>query len=183
MGSSKLDLPFKKHTIIEEVINQLSASKVNEIILVTGAYQDRIQDLFADNQNLHFVHNSQYQEGMTTSIQCGVSSSSAQADAYLICLGDLPFITTAEYNQVIDQFNTNYEEQPLIIRPFAGKIPAHPVLFSKHFKQDLTQTPFKEGAKEVLKKNSSFVTEIYFQSKNAIRDIDTPEAYIDLLGH
>jgi len=46
MKKSKLDLPFKNHTIIEEVEFQLSNSLINEIIIVIGSYTNEIEKLF-----------------------------------------------------------------------------------------------------------------------------------------
>jgi len=45
MKRCKLDLPFKNHTIIEEVIQQLVRSDIDELIVVTGHYRSEVETL------------------------------------------------------------------------------------------------------------------------------------------
>jgi len=42
MGSSKMLLPFKGRSMIENVISNVSKSKADEIIVVLGAYFDEL---------------------------------------------------------------------------------------------------------------------------------------------
>ena len=52
MKKFKLGLPFKNHTIIEEVLFQLSKTSIKEIILVTGHYKKSIEKLLATNSTI-----------------------------------------------------------------------------------------------------------------------------------
>ena len=90
MGKCKLDLPFKSHTIIEEVLWQLSKTSVEEVFVVTGHYKNRIDNLLSNRADISIVHNPNYALGMTSSIQCGIKEAAKNSSGYLICLGDLP---------------------------------------------------------------------------------------------
>ncbi len=183
MKSCKLNLPFKKHTIIEEVLFQLLQTEINEIIVVTGHYKDSITSLIPENKKIKCVHNAEYHKGMTTSIQLGVKSSSKKASGYMICLGDMPFIETADYNVILKQFLKNNEDTPSILRPFHKDLPGNPTIFSHHFKDDILALEYMEGAKPLLKKFSKTVVSIVMETDHIIRDIDTTMDYERTKGY
>ena len=177
MKKFKLDLPFKKHTIIEEVLLQLSKTSIEEIILVTGHYKERIENLLAANTTIKIIHNHNYALGMTTSIQRGVQEASKNTKGYLICLGDLPFISTEEYNQVLLKIESVHSGKPVIVRPFFHNTPANPVFFSSHFKNDLLNLKYMEGAKPLINKNLKNVHKVILETDSIIKDIDTLNEY------
>jgi len=180
MKKSKLNLAFKKHTIIEEVVFQLSASLINDIILVTGSYKEEIEKLFSKNTQLKFTYNSNYKLGMTSSIQCGLKAVALDSDGYLICLGDMPFIRAEDYSKIILNFNAQYTNSPLIIRPYVNELPANPVLFSKHFKKEILALNSKQGAKPVIQNNLQFLQKIQL-NKSTLKDIDTENDYLNFV--
>jgi molybdenum cofactor cytidylyltransferase len=183
MKKFKLDLAFKSHTIIEEVLWQLSGTSIEETIVITGHYKERIENLLANNTSVKIIHNKDYALGMTTSIQCGVQEASKDTKGYLICLGDLPFISTEEYNQILLKIESVYNGDPIIVRPFFNETPANPVFFSSHFKEDLLNLEYMEGAKALISKNLEKLHKIILKTDNAIKDIDTPKEYNNYRKH
>ena len=66
MGSAnKLLLKYKSHTIIEEVLEQLSHSGVDDILIVTGFEKARIEKSVVGHltDRVALVHNSNYRPG------------------------------------------------------------------------------------------------------------------------
>jgi len=178
MKKFKLDLPFKKHTIIEEVLWQLSKTTIKEIIVVTGHYKDRVENLLVASTVVKIVHNPEYALGMTSSIQSGIRNASRDSKGYLLCLGDLPFISTADYRQILSKIESLYNiNTPVIVRPFFQSTPGNPVFFSSHFKNDLLTLDQMEGAKPLVKKNMESVHKIQLDTDSIIKDIDTPDEY------
>ena len=177
MERCKLDLPFKNHTIIEEVLLQLSKIAVTEILVVTGHYKDRLENLLSGNKGITITHNTHYAKGMTTSIQCGVKKASINSDGYLICLGDLPLISSEGYKIVLDAVKSSIHPRQLIVRPFHREIPGHPVFFGADFKDDILDLKEAEGAKSLFKSHSNFVQKLKINSASIIKDFDTPNQY------
>jgi molybdenum cofactor cytidylyltransferase len=51
VGQNKLLLPFKNHTVLEEVLFQLSRSQVEDVLVITGFERNRIEELLAGINN------------------------------------------------------------------------------------------------------------------------------------
>ena len=181
MKKFKLGLPFKNHTIIEEVLFQLSKTSIKEIILVTGHYKESIEKLLATNSTIKIIHNKNYALGMTTSIQCGILEASTNAKGFLICLGDLPFILATEYNKILSKIESIDDKNPFIVRPFFKNKPANPVFFSRHFKNDLLDLKHMEGAKILIKRNGNYLHNLMLETESGIMDIDTPLDYANYI--
>jgi len=114
---------------------------------------------------------------MTTSIQSGIRAASKKSIGYLICLGDLPFIQSEEYDEILSVIGSANEKKPFIIHPFFKDIPANPVFFSAHFKDELLDLKQMEGAKSIIKSNSDKVTKLMLKTDHITADIDTPMDY------
>ena len=110
---NKLLLPFKNNTFIEHVVSQLLQSKVDEIIVVLGHEKDKVKQLLTQKEVV-FTVNTAYNYGMTPPIQMGIKATSKNTDGYLICLSDMPFLTTGDYNKILTSISGNKE----IILPF-----------------------------------------------------------------
>src|SRR4051812_30983807 len=92
MGSiNKLLLQYKGKTIIETTLINILASKIDEVIVVTGHEEEKVQAAI-QHLPVTIIHNSDYAKGMTTSIQIGIKH--AKESGYMICLGDMFKITS-----------------------------------------------------------------------------------------
>ncbi len=171
--NNKLTLPYLNSTILETVVNQIQQSKVDEIILVLGHEQEKIKELFIENQRIHFCYNSRHLSGMTTSIQTGIQSTAKDTNGYLICLSDMPFLDKNDYNKIL-QATTQKKE---ILIPFINQQKGNPVYFSKHFKPNILAHQAMNGCKEIVMANKNFVRKIFFKNNHILKDIDTQKDY------
>ncbi len=178
MGAkNKLLLPFKGSTFIEHVVNELLQSNVNEIIVVLGHEKDKIKQLFTQKKMI-FTVNENYNSGMTSSIQSGVRAASKSTDGFLVCLSDMPFLTTTDYNKILASSTENKE----IILPFYHNQKGNPVYFSKDFKEEILNYKEPEGCKGIIKNNPSFLVKIPFDNAHILKDIDTEEEFLGIEG-
>jgi len=130
------------------------------------------------NRSIQFVQNPNYAEGMTTSIRAGVQAASSGALGFMICLSDLPFIETAEYQELMDQFKLLLAENPqLILRPVVGDQPGNPVLFSASYREELLSHVKMEGCRGLIRQYKERVHRHPMNTDHVLRDIDTPEEY------
>ena len=171
---NKMLLPYKESTVIGTVVAALGKSLVNEIIIVDN--QDaRIVDHFDNNTSMKFVTNFDADQGLTSSIQCGVKAVSQNSTGILVCLGDMPLLTSIDYNILINKLLEINNKAILI--PSYGNMKGNPVLFSPHFKEEILSLQDGNGCKPVVVANNDFVIEIPFANSNCHVDIDTMDDY------
>ncbi|MEO6221320.1 MAG: nucleotidyltransferase family protein, partial [Ginsengibacter sp.] len=108
MGSeNKLLLPFNGKPVIVTVIENIIHSGIEERIVVTGRDAGLVSDLLK-SLPVKIIYNDAFKKGMTATIQKGVSV--ANGEGYMICLGDMPFITSGEYKQLSVFFKKQRQE-------------------------------------------------------------------------
>ena len=105
---NKLFLAFKGKPLVAWVIEKISQSKADEIIIVTSELSKKLAG-FA-NDKIKVVNNPDYKIGMTTSIQKGILATSESSIGYMICLGDQPLIEIADYNKIIHCMNISFRK-------------------------------------------------------------------------
>ena len=174
MKEAKLFLPFKKHTIIEEVIDHAKSSKVDEIYIVHGDDADRWRRI-ANNKGILPIYNPNYKKGQSTSVKVGVERISRNVEGVLFLLGDQPFIRSNIINGIIDTFHRR-DRASIIVPRYEGRR-GNPVLFHLKWKNDLMSLTGDEGARSILIKNHDEVGYIDFHNKFYNLDIDTKEDY------
>lgn len=178
---NKLFLEFKGKALVEWVIDQVTASKVDEIIIVTSELSNDKLIAFASDK-IKVVNNPDYKIGMTTSIQKGVASTSEECNGYMICLGDQPLIETSDYNTIIASFKDSQQKNSKIITvPFYEGKKGNPVIFSSFYKEQILVHQEPEGCKEIIQKNKNELNKINLNSPFILQDIDTKEEYDKLI--
>ena len=178
MGAeNKMGLPFKGKPMVHHVVDQLAESEAFETIIVTSEVS---QGLFPDQE---IILNEHYQTGMTSSIQVGIKAASTHADGYMICLGDLPLITTADYNKIIRSFEENLKKdaQTIVLPTFDGKN-GNPVVFSTEYKEVLLNHPHPEGCKAIVQANQEHLIFQALDTAAILQDVDRPEDYEGLIN-
>ncbi len=183
MGDTdKRFLLYKGKPLVNHVMLNLWNSEQSQLIIVM---QDNDNNLLngQDNEQIKVVVNSDYQQGMTTSIQKGVATASEQATGYMICLADQPLISTEDYNQIIDVFeNSHTINNKCIIVPFFEGKKGNPVVFSAHYREAILNHKNPEGCREIIQANKEHVIKIDMPNDHILRDVDTPEDYERLIS-
>ncbi len=129
-ATNKLQLTYRGHTIIEEVLEQLSNSKVDGILVVTGFESERIEETLRDymTDRVSFVFNRGYRLGRAESVRCAIKQIDGKTDAALFMVADKPGVTADLIDRAIDRF-INDRPAILYVETPAGR--GHPSIFSK----------------------------------------------------
>ena len=174
---NKLLLPIDGEMLILKFVKSVCASDVDDVLVVVGHEAEKIKDIL-QGQPVRFVANPSYLVGMTTSIQSGVRAVSPESDGLLICLSDMPFAETSDFNCLIHAFkNFRLPESSLIVVPVFQEKHGNPVLFSREFREKILQ--YKgDGCRGILREYPQSVMEVMMENDNLFRDVDTPEDYI-----
>lgn len=185
-GQQKLFLPYRKRTILEHMVTELLASLVEEIIVVSSPLtHDQIERMslacLPAGKGITLVSNPDHKQGMTTTIQCGVKSTASDSDGLMICLGDMPRISTAEYDQLIKSFDSSHaEDSKSILLPFHKGQKGNPVIFSSTYLQAILAHQDMEGCRGIVQSNLSHLIKVSMETDHVLVDVDTPRDYSQL---
>ncbi len=177
MGGPKQLLDFNGVPLIRHAVIQALLSECSPVIVVCGARQEAIRAVLSDLP-VHFAINDRWEEGMGTSIQCGLRQlEPSEADGMILSLADLPLIDFKTYQRLV----AIHEEtgHPIVVSHYAGTVGV-PVLFARKFFSELMDLSPGQGCKGVIQSNSGQAAK--FDCPDAAADIDTPEDYERVLA-
>ena len=167
---NKLLKPFMDSSIFGHVVKTMTNLPIAEVILVTGYEHEKIAEAIK-HSNVHIIHNSEFQTGIASSSKCGVSAASQKTEGYMICLGDMPYITMDYIKNLLDTFINS--QIPSIIVPTFQYRKGNPVIFSKNFIDDLLKIEGDKGAREVIDKHPDSIIEVQIRKETYFFDVDT----------
>jgi len=178
MGTPKQLLPWGQSIILQQVIDNASASRLGKILLVLGHRADDIAGKIKVLSKISIVINQDFKAGMSSSVKCGISHTPEDAEAFMLLLGDQPFIGSGIINQLIDYYQTG--KHGIIVPVYDGQR-GHPVIFDARYKQELLAIS-DQGAKEVTERHNRDIFEVRVDSADVLADIDTPQDYENARG-
>lgn len=174
MGTIKQILPFKNTTLLGWSLKVAKQSKANAVFCVLGANKNAIENkIQADGTTI--IINTNYKNGLSTSIVTGIQQIEKGYDSALIILADQPNITSSYLNELIKVSQENPEK--IIASNYNEKVGV-PAIFPKICFNDLKMLKGDSGAKIFILKNISRV--IKMPPTNLI-DIDTIKDYKNLI--
>ncbi|HPZ43141.1 MAG TPA: molybdenum cofactor cytidylyltransferase [Bacillota bacterium] len=173
MGMPKQLLKLGGKTMVRIVTENVLASKVDEVLVVTG---HREQEIRAEIGQLpvKILFNPNYVQGQGTSLALGAGAINDGTTAFLVFMADQPLITASLINMVIDEFK---KRNCLALRPVYQGKPGHPVILDRALRAEAVELKGDEGLRKVLQQLGSRVEYLPVQDEAAIFDIDTPETY------
>ena len=173
MKKQKMLLPFNGKTIIETVIEKVEFFLQKNMIVVVGADKEKIKKQIK-NIRAKIVVNDNYNEGMLSSVVCGLKALPESADAVLVFLGDQPHIPSEIIEKVImDWKNTSKG----ILIPSTNGRRGHPLLIGAKYFTEIEKLDPQKGLRKLSEKFKKDVLEVKCNFPGILRDIDTPEEY------
>ena len=174
---NKLLLRKNNVPLIKITFENIKASKVDNISIVLGKNLESIKNIISD-QNVNFLKNNDYQNGISTSIKKGIENLNPASCGVLICLGDMPLIKTDTYNEIIDAF---YKSNNQSIIPYFKKKRGNPILFSQlHFKELISITG-DNGAKFFINEKKNEFLSISVSDEGVLFDIDNKKQFTSFI--
>jgi molybdenum cofactor cytidylyltransferase len=177
LGTPKQNLVYKGKTLLQRAIDTAMASVCEPVIVVLGANSEVIRPAI-ENNDVIIVQNDEWKEGMSSSIRTGIMELqriSPDIKSVILMLCDQPFIDTYLLNMLI----VSKSKHGIIVSAFNDTI-GPPVLFDAVYFHDLLSLKGAEGAKTVVQKYPTWVTEIPFPQGGI--DIDTMEDFEEIVA-
>ena len=143
------------------------------MVAVTGHQASQVADALAD-LTVECVHNSDYAEGLSTSLRVGVKTLGEGIDGAIVCLGDMPQVEAAHLDRLIAAFAP--KEGRAICVPIRYGRRGNPVLWGADFFDEMGEVRGDVGAKHLIGEHEDQVAEVDLESDAIFVDVDTPEA-------
>jgi molybdenum cofactor cytidylyltransferase len=177
MGRNKLLLDWGGETLVRRAVRAAAGAGVDEVIVVLGHDASRVH---AELEGLPCspVLNPDHAEGAGTSVRTGVRHVSAEVDALVVVLADMPFVTA----EMIGTLVRRYRETgaPLVVSHY-GDVQAPPTLYDRALFAELLAIPGERCAKQVVRRHEGEAVVVDWPDE-ALRDIDAPADYDDAVA-
>jgi molybdenum cofactor cytidylyltransferase len=180
MGQAKVLLPWSHgRTILEHIIQQLIAARVDPIVVVTGHRADEVRPL-AETMGAITAHNPDYATGeMLSSVKAGLRALPANVGAALMVLGDQPRIQPRVIESVLMAYAEGRGE---IVAPSYQHRRGHPILIDRRYWGEILALPADGAPRDVINRHADRVAYVDVDTDSVLRDVDTPEDYRDERG-
>jgi len=173
LGQLKQLMPLGESTILEQAIDNLLDSVVDETIVVLGHKAEEVRKAIAARP-VRMALNPDYHQGMSTSIITGLNLIDSRAQAVMVALGDQPFVDSQTINILIEEFKSG--DKGIAVPVYQGKR-GHPVIFDIRYKDELLNLKGDIGGREIVAQNPENVLEVAVDCEGVCIDIDTMENY------
>lgn len=147
----------------------VAATRGDSVFVVLGAHAARITPLLK-NSSASVIINRDWEEGLASSIRCGLKSLGAGAEAALIVLGDQYALTSVELRRLIDAWQGR--DAAIAASRYNAQLGV-PAIFPRGYFGELMELRGDQGAKLLIKRHANRVVSVPMPS--AAIDLDTPE--------
>lgn len=174
MGKPKQFLTFSGKSLLQHAAEAALGAQTGKVYVVTGAEDKQIRRHLS-GLNLEFIHNPAWEQGIASSIVCGLQAlleEEKRAWGILIMVADQPASDAA----LLKKLWLTWEASglPMAACSYGGSV-GTPALFSESCFSDLLELKGDTGAGKLLKTNKEKLALLDFPDGS--RDIDTPDDY------
>tara|TARA_B100000029_G_scaffold289978_1_gene283643 strand:- start:1174 stop:1749 length:576 start_codon:yes stop_codon:yes gene_type:complete len=163
-GENKLTKKFQGIPLIKHSVKNILASSINELIIVLGYQKEIIEKLIDKHEKIRFIFNKDFESGMASSIKIGLNHLSNNTEAFFICLGDMPMVSSNIYDFLIKSRN----QKDIIVPTYKGQ-QGNPILFNKSIKEKIMSIDGDVGAKKILELNKNRILNLEINNQGVIR--------------
>ena len=175
MGQPKMLLPWGNQTVIEHVVATFLSAGIEDILIVTGAEQERVEKAI-DKYPIRKAHNRNYASGeMLSSLQCGLKALPEEAQVVLIGLGDQPQVQEDSIRSICQAYREGVSR--LVVPSFHMKR-GHPWLIARSLWDEILALQPPETLRDFLNKHAGEILYVNMETPTILADLDTPEDYM-----
>lgn len=172
MGENKLLAELGGQPMIRRTVAAIRQA-VDLAVVVTGRDAGMIGHAL-EGLPVRLVHNSEFAQGLSTSLRAGVAALPPDTDAVLIALGDMPLVDAQTVRRLIAAYNPA-EHRSICVPVFGGRR-GNPVLWGRQHFEALQSMSGDAGARSLLDALADESVEVGMPDDAVLTDVDTPEA-------
>ncbi|MGC2111120.1 MAG: NTP transferase domain-containing protein [Candidatus Korobacteraceae bacterium] len=173
MGEPKQLLRLGERTVLQQTLENLRGSRVDEIILVLGFAAEKIAAHLAA-EGVKVVINPQFGEGMGSSLRTGLAALDPQVSAALVVLADQPFVRPATLNQLIEGY---IESGAQIAIPTYRGFRGNPVLLDRSVFAEVMALTGDVGCRAIFGSHTEGIVKVPADDVGVLLDIDDKDDF------
>jgi len=180
MGFPKALLRYRDKTFLESLVAAAGAAGLDPSVVVLGLDAAKILASVRLGPIIE-ARNEHPETGQIGSIKEGMSTIlNRPVEAVIIWPVDQPHVSVRTVELVIEGYRKGHAS--VVVPVYQGRR-GHPVLFSRDVFEDLLNAPVDLGARAVVRaqEQAGRLLEVPVADPAILEDVDTPEAYEDLL--
>lgn len=175
-GSNKLLELIDGEPVVTHTVEAVRAAGLDGITVILGHDAERV-GAAVSGLRVNLQTNDRYAEGQSTSVATGVAAARERgADAVLIALGDMPFVSVETIETLLSVYARNAGDA---VAAACGGKRGNPVLFDERFFDALSSVEGDVGGRELLYSDPGAVA-VETGDPGVLHDVDSPG---DLAGH
>ncbi len=172
LGRNKLLLELGGETVIRRAVRSAVGAGLAPVVVVLGHEASKVE---AELSGLPCVAvmNPDHAQGVGTSLQLGVRQVATEAQALVVVLADMPFVTAAMIRTLVERYRAT--GAPLVVSRY-GDVQAPPTLYDRALFDELLSVEPERCAKNVVRWHEDEAASVSWPG-DALRDIDVDEDY------
>ncbi|MBI1729198.1 nucleotidyltransferase family protein [Candidatus Acetothermia bacterium] len=175
---NKLLMPLCGHAVIYHTTRAMLESQLESIFLITGFERPKIIRALEElgrHSKLSVIENPNWPTGRASSVRTAIKKMPSNALGALFLPGDMPLMTSALINRVIEQF----AKLGKLTFPVLNDEKGHPVLFPRELWPEVMKLQGETSAMSLVKTHWADSEKILLESGEEVTqwDMDTPEEY------
>jgi 4-nitrophenyl phosphatase len=179
-GQPKQLLDWDGVPLLVHVVDVVVAAGLGPTIVALGCLAESVRaalDAAAYRRgwvSVQTVMNWRWEEGMSTSVQVGLSALPPETEGAVFLQCDQPLITPDLLRSLVTRFE---ETDASIVHPTHAGQRGTPVLFSRRLFAELAAVTGDEGGRSLITRHAQDVATVQVTDPTVLADIDTPDEY------
>lgn len=166
---TKLVAPWRGRPLARAAAEAALASRARPVIAVLGHEAGLVRAALA-GLPLEFVVNADYARGLSTSLRAGLAAVPATTQAAVVLLGDMPLVSGALIDALIEGFESRPDALAAAPRGAAGL--GNPVLLARALFAPAMALDGDRGARALVEAAGARRVEVAWEGEEARLDID-----------
>jgi molybdenum cofactor cytidylyltransferase len=174
MGRPKQLLPYGDRTVLQSVVDTLTASPLEGVLVVLGHRAGAIRRTLS-GRPVDTCVNPEPDRGMLSSVRVGLESLPPGTNAMLLALADQPRISIGVVSRIRQAYQSS--GKGIVVPTHAGKR-GHPTLIDLDTYGDAIRAlDGSAGLKPLVRGHPEDTLELELPDQGILADLDTPEDY------
>ena len=170
--SNKLLEQVDGHPLLAWVIDEILASAITNIFVVTGFEHKRVETAL-DDYPITPLYNPDFSTGIASSIRTGITNLPEGIGGVMVFLGDMPLISRNLIGELILRFDPP-AGRSIIVPTYRGRR-GNPILWSRDLFDKMRNLKGDRGARTLFKQHKKLIYELPVMTQSIIKDVDTPD--------
>lgn len=178
LGNPKQLLIYHGKSLVQHAVDKALQTTIRPVVVVIGANAIAVKKEI-ESMNVEIIENKEWEEGMASSIRCGLShvqKMDDKVDGIIFMVCDQPFVNESLLKSLL--YEQHKTALPIVASSYENTTGV-PALFHKIFFKELMELKGDTGARKLIKQHEDRVTSVAFAE--GIIDIDTKKDYERLI--